>query len=77
MPKLIDTRSVIEIPTTTIEGGIIKAYDGLLAGDLNGLVAVNGELNMIELVAKLICEWNLEDEEGNALPVTAENVKKL
>lgn len=77
MPKLIDSRTIIEVPTETIEGGVIKIYDGLLAADVEKLDDLSGMQRSFDLLLRLIKEWNLEDETGQPLPINLENVKKL
>lgn len=77
MPKLEDTRRVIEIDLETIKDGKVWVWDGLLARDLEVILEA-GEINNIVLVlARLIKDWNLEDENGKKLPIVPENIGKL
>lgn len=77
MPKLTDSRKIIDVATETIEGGVIKVYDGLLAADVESLDELSGMQRTFSLLLRLIKEWNLEDEAGKPLPITLDNVKKL
>lgn len=77
MPKLTDSRKIIEVETETIEGGVIKVYDGLLAADVESLDELSGMQRTFSLLLRLIKEWNLEDDAGQPLPITIENLKKL
>lgn len=80
MPKLIDNRKTIEIDITSIDGGKIFLYDSLTAADVEKLVieTESGKQQKILLpLTLLIKDWNLEDAEGNKLPITVENVGKL
>jgi len=80
MPKLTDTRKILKLPIKSIEGSEVTVRDGLLGTD--AVVAFgNGKMNDAErplnVLSKMITDWNLTDDDGKKLPVTLENLKKL
>lgn len=78
MVKLSDTRQLLEIELEALTGGIVKVHTSLLAGDMEKvLLRGDGKTGFIFPLSILIKEWNLEDESGNPLPITEENVGKL
>ena len=80
MPKLTDTRKILKLPIKSIEGGEVTIRDGLLGSDAT-IAFGNGETNDAErslnVLSKMITDWNLTDDKGKKLPVTLENLKKL
>ncbi len=77
MPILKDTRKIIEIKLKSIEGGVIQVYNGLLAADIDVFSETTGKPKLLLMLTKIIKEWNLQDEAGNVLPVSLENVGKI
>lgn len=58
----------------------IKFYKTLDYGDTKKLSsAASGEdIEVGDAIFKsMICEWNLDDEQGNVLPITSENIDRL
>jgi hypothetical protein len=77
MPVLRDNRKIkkLELP----ESGItIRIRDGILASDVE---AVDKEKNQIKqtmiMISRLMVDWDATAENGQALPVTPENVALL
>jgi len=73
MPKLIDPRKTIKVKLVRLEGGEVEVYDSLLAKDIEDV----GNAGTIPVLSRLIKSWNLEDDKGQILPVTPENVGML
>jgi len=80
MPKLIDTRKILKLPIKSIEGSEVILRDGLLGSDATiafGNEKMNDAERSLNVLSKMITDWNLTDESGKKLPVTLENIKKL
>ncbi len=78
MPILQDTRKEIKVSLKSIEGSEIVMKDGLLAGDIEEIYGTEGMSDikrMFKVLEKIIVKWNLTDEKGEILPITAENIK--
>jgi hypothetical protein len=78
MPILRDARKEIKVSLKTIEGSEIIIKDGLLAGDIEDIYGRNETSDvhkMFLVLAKIIVDWNLTNEEGEKLPITVDNIK--
>ena len=80
MPQLTDTRKILKLSIKSIEGSEVTIRDGLLGSDAT-IAFGNGKMNDAErplnVLSKMITDWNLTDDDGKKLPVTLENLKKL
>lgn len=77
MPILKDNRKREEIilPDSGIK---VVISDGLLAKDVEALQGISNEFSQtIELITRLIFSWDAQDENGQVLPITKENVNLL
>lgn len=80
MPILKDSREVVEVEMLAVKGGKISAYKGLLAGDMEKIMFGSKEgqqTSVITTLLLLIKDWNLENEKGEKLPVSEENIRLL
>lgn len=78
MPKLQDTRKLIDVTLPSNPEVKITLRDGLLAGDLEDIERIdNNFLRSLTAVQKMIQSWNFEEDDGSITPVTVENIKKL
>jgi hypothetical protein len=60
------------------DGAWVDVKKDLSVGDLlEGLKGINQAEQNILVITSAIRDWNLTDENGEKLPITAENVKKL
>lgn len=77
MPVLKDNRKREEI--TLPDSGIkVVISDGLLAKDVEALQGIDNQFSQtIELITRLIVSWDAQDENGEMLPITKENVNLL
>jgi HD-like signal output (HDOD) protein len=73
----------VYLPSTGKKYWIDLYDDELEYGDLiaMGATVQDGEVNMMAsagaLLAALAKEWNLDDEEGNIMPINKENINRL
>lgn len=77
MPILKDNRKREEIllPESQIK---VVISDGLLAKDVEALQGIDNQFSQtIELITRLIVSWDAQDENGQTLPITKENVNLL
>lgn len=70
MPVFKDYRNTKEVSLSSIPGSKIILFDKVITGDLLKLQSVENDFERaIKLLACLIKEWNLTNEQGNSLPV--------
>jgi hypothetical protein len=77
MPILKDNRKREEIllPDSGIK---VVVTDGLLAKDVEAMQGISNDFSQtIELITRLIFSWDAQDENGQVLPITKENVNLL
>lgn len=58
----------------------IEIYENLALADLAGFVAAMGtesQNRMLQLICKIIKDWNFTDSDGKKLPISIEYVSKL
>ncbi len=79
MPKLEDTRKVLKLPLKSIPESEVVVRDGLLAGDFEYVYAKDiSEVEMVlRVFSRMVESWNLTNDNGEVLPVTIDNIKKL
>lgn len=80
MPTLHTTRNIVEVTLPsfgTDDPAIVKLYDTILAGDYEESEDENRSDRAYSIIAKIIIDWNLTDENGNPLPITLDSIKKL
>jgi hypothetical protein len=83
MPKIPQSRTVVEIELKHIEGGKISMYETLTALDVEKMMknqpatADATQQGVLFPLSLLIQDWNIEAEDGSKLPITEENIGKL
>lgn len=77
MPKLQDNRKTVEVALDHIPEGKVSVYDSMLGSDVEKLVKRGNDAGLVFPLSLLIKEWNLTDENDQALPVTEENISRL
>jgi hypothetical protein len=55
----------------------VELYDTLNADDILSYDTAIGSNKTMGILVKLIKDWNFEDDNGNKIPVTVENLGKL
>jgi len=77
MPKWKDPRKLITVKIPSQEGSEVKIREGLFTGQYEKLTqeAETGVGQLIFAVAAMMEDWNLTDDEGKKLPITAENIR--
>jgi len=81
MPELKDFRKVEVIELPSFPGSKVEIYDQLIFGNIVQLDELGEDATDMERIIKaaslLIKSWNLTDKDGNVLPITVENIRKL
>jgi len=77
MPILKDNRPIkqLSLPESNIT---LKIKDGFIAADLEVIMAEQNQVRQsMALIARMITEWDAQGEDGQTLPISAENVALL
>lgn len=77
MAKLADLIGTKEVRTSDPEVRIVVALDLTWSDWLANRAIEDEEQRGVDAFMRLIRDWDLEDEDGQKLPVTEENVRKL
>lgn len=81
MPILKDFRETKAISLPDHEGSEIVIYSSVLIKDMSSVSVVDNEnlsmAQVLDLLTKLIKSWNFTNEEGELLPVNADNLGLL
>ncbi len=77
MVRLSSAFSEIETTCPSIEGSKIVVKSDASGADIKALDNVSKADYLCVSLTKLIVRWNLEDDEGQPLPITKENIDKL
>ena len=80
MPVLPSQRPTRTIQLPNPEGAEVEIIDTLTIGDFVGIndgTIIDGTQILVKMLPKIIKSWNLTDEQGNTLEITAETIHLL
>jgi hypothetical protein len=78
MPVLKDFRRTKKISLSKHEGSEIEIYDGIIVKDAMGFNLENPQnANSLELIPKMIKDWNFTNEKEEKLPINMESLELL
>ena len=78
MPKIQDAFKTITVSLPSYEGSEIKLKTNIPVGDVLEAQKLDDEMETgIQIATKTIVGWNFENEKGETLPITKENILKF
>ena len=79
MVKISSLRNnAVKTTIPSLAGSEITIANDLSAGDFEKVVSNDNENKFLTLaLSKMIIDWNLEDDNGNKLPINIDNISKL
>jgi hypothetical protein len=81
MVKFEVKRETKKVALDYIEGGEVETYTSILGADIEKMqksgILEGANKDSVAPLMYLIKDWNMEDEAGQKVPVTLDNIKKL